>query len=95
MLGKCSTTYVSWPKVFLKETKLSKEFVSRSPTQKAGDTNITAPQTHKCVPFAYYRNCQWIQDSLDKDRSLTSEPSLLSESIIFNPNAHCSQMPRR
>lgn len=96
MLGECSTTQATslGLKVFFERNKLSKELMSRNPMQKADDANITVPQTHKCVPFAYYRNCQWKQDSLDKDRSLTLEPSLLSESIIFKPNTHCSQMPR-
>lgn len=55
--------------------------------QKADDANMTVLQTRKCVLFAYYRNCQWKQGSLDKDRSLMLEHSLLSESAILKPNS--------
>lgn len=62
--------------------------------QKAGDAHITVPQTHKCVRFAYYRNCQWKQGSLDKEGSLMLEYSLLLESIILAKYAP-SRMPKR
>lgn len=81
-------SYIPWPYICLKETNLSKECLSRTPMQKVDDANITVPHTHNCVLFAYYRNCQWKQGSLDKDRSRILVSTRCSRNPSYSNQIH-------